>query len=361
MVFRPAGWADVAAGPGMAPGYPGVLANSVEASGLEFVWSTVHLSRAHAFRISAVLLDSRNRQESRLAETIRSGGEAMSEQFEFKLIGAEANSGEIDSTSLINLLSGLEDVASAIGRQLTDAGRQGRLPRKTVELTRLVVSLKPGSTILEFRRASNPNALSFDSADELTFDDRFEEVLEAITKNELPPWSDGLVVKSSRSLVGALRSVAPKIEFKVGGRTRAVVDTNSLTPTGWAASEDTLGVDAVKFTGILFAVNLKTHRLQLRDDEGNEVSLPNVRNDSALVRYLNSKVTAKGLAEFGADGSVTRIVDAIVEPAQSVDDIVGTVPIATARALVEQNPMPEFGGLELTDAEAEAFFDAIGS
>lgn len=285
----------------------------------------------------------------------------MSEQFEFRLVGAEADSGEIDSTSLISLLSGLQDVASAIGRQITDAGRHGRLPRKTAELTKLVVSLKPGSTILEFRRASDPNALSFDSADELSFDDRFEEILEGISKNELPHWSDSLVAKSSRNLVGALRSVAPRYEFKAGGRTRAIVDTASLTPTDWGVSEDTFGVDAVEFTGTLFAVNLKTHRLQVRDDVGNEVALPDVQNDSDLGRYLNSKVTAKGLAEFGADGSVNRIVDAIVMPAVSINDIIGTVPITTAGALVEQNHRPEFGDLELTDSEAEAFFDAIGN
>ena len=114
------------------------------------------------------------------------------------------------------------------------------------------------------------------------------------------------------------------------------------------------------FVGRLYAVNLKTHRLQVQDDVGTRVGLPDVPNDGEVGRLLGAYVTVTGTPELDTRGRLTHIHDATIEAA--ADPLAGDVVpgVVSLEAILASAPGIEPGGIELTEAESDAFFEAMG-
>ncbi|MBX3193857.1 MAG: hypothetical protein KF727_01995 [Microbacteriaceae bacterium] len=285
----------------------------------------------------------------------------MATQFEFRLIDADAPEGELEADHLIAIVQSLKDVATKLGRAETEADAVGRPPKRTQRVARLTIGLAPGSTKVLVRRADDEDSLDFDLEEEKTFDEKFQAVVESIALNERPSWVTDTLAIAVGDLRGALEKAAPKVEFKVSGQvTRSFKTADTLRET-WK-SADTAGTpEAVTFVGRLRAVNLDTHRLQVTDDVGNKIALPNVTDDTEVGRLLGGYVSVVGAPERDAKGRLALIHDAVIEAAAPVPGTAGVRGVVPVDQILASAPGPKLGGIPgLTDEEAASFFEAIG-
>ena len=125
--------------------------------------------------------------------------------------------------------------------------------------------------------------------------------------------------------------------------------------------DSTSSPDSITFAGKLYAVNLKTHRLEVQDDVGHQVALPKVSNDAEVSRLIGRYVTVTGTPELDTQGRLIRLHAAAVVAAP--DPLGGSVVPAAVSLdeILASAPGVEPGGIEgLTDAEFDSFFEAMG-
>lgn len=288
----------------------------------------------------------------------------MATQFEFRLIDGNAPEGELEADQLIAIVQGLKEVATKLGRAETDAEAVGRPSKRTQRVARLSIGLAPGSTKVLVRRAEiDAGALPIELDEERAFDEKFQAIVESIAIDERPGWVTDTLALAAGKLRAALEDAAPTVEFRAGEQVRSTFKTTDTHKETWHATGLQPEVETVAFVGRLRAVNLDTHRLQVTDDVGNRVALPNVVNDAAVGRLLGDYVTVVGTPERDSKGRLSQIHEAIVEAAPVLPAGVGlgvTEPISL-EDLAANAPGPSFGGIHgLTDDEADAFLDALG-
>lgn len=285
----------------------------------------------------------------------------MSTQFEFHLRGAAAPDGELRADHLVALVQSLAEVASKIGRVETDAERLGRAPRRVKRVATLSIGLAPGSTRVLARRAgAGEDALDFDLADEEAFDRSFAALVESIAVDRRPDWVGDSLSLAAADLTAALRQAATEVDFKVDGQVRAAFRTIDTRRETWQVAPGA-GEEEVTFIGQLFAVNLHTHRLQVQDDVGHSIALPKVTNDTTVGHLVGSLVSVAGTPEYDAHGRLVQIHRATVTaapPAFADADPPGSLSV---EQILAGAPGAQAGAIEgLTDAEADAFFAAVG-
>lgn len=284
----------------------------------------------------------------------------MSAEFEFHLKGANAPEGQLDADHLLAIVSSLKEVATKIGRAETDAEAVGRPPARVQRVAGLLIGLAPGTTTVLARRVgAGDGALDFDLPDEQAFDDRFQALVESIADDDRPSWvSDSLSI-AAEGLAGALQQAAREVEFKVSGQRRRSFRSVDIHRETWhvAPSQDRA---SVTFIGRLYAANLNTHRLQVQDDVGNQVGLPDVANDAQIGNLLGSHVIVSGSPQVDIEGRLTHIHGATIEPAPSLGEgfqVHEAVPLDEILASAP-GPDPD-GGIELTDDEWDDFWTAL--
>ncbi|MDN5792877.1 MAG: hypothetical protein L0H22_07450 [Brevibacterium aurantiacum] len=286
----------------------------------------------------------------------------MATQFEFRLIGVNAPEGELEADQLIAIVQSLKEVATKLGRAETDAEAVGRPSKRTQRVARLSIGLAPGSTKVLVRRAGE-DALPIELDEERAFDERFQAIVESIAVDERPDWVTDTLAISAGKLRAALEDAAPKVEFRAGEHVRKTFRTTETHRETWNAVDFEPLTQQLAFVGRLRAVNLDTHRLQVTDDVGNKVALPNVVNDAAVGRLLGDYVTVVGTPERDSKGRLAQIHEAVIEAASSLPPGVG-IGIPESMSLDEISASaagPQFGGIQgLTDYEADAFLDALG-
>jgi hypothetical protein len=286
---------------------------------------------------------------------------AMTAQFEFHLRGADAPEGTLDADHLVSIVTSLREVATRIGRVETDAESTGRAPGRVQRVARLWIGLAPGSTTVLARRVGGGDgALEIDLADEQSFDERFQELVESIAEDRRPPWVGDSLSRAAEGLTGALQQAAPDVEFRVDGQSRRQFKTGNVHRETWRVVT-TRPAEALTFVGRLYAVNLKTHRLEVQDDVGHQVALPRVSNDTEVARLIDSYVVVTGSPEHEANGRLTRMHDVTIEAAPdplggndarrvvSLDEI-----LASAPGLDLDSP-----GIGLTPEESESFWAVL--
>lgn len=286
----------------------------------------------------------------------------MATQFEFRLIGADAPDGKLDADQLLAIVKSLKDTATRLGRVETDAAATGRPSKQLERVATLRIGMEKGSTRIIVERSVDESALGFDLHDEALVDIRFQELVEGIGRDERPDWVTDSQASAAAELVAALRRAAPEIEFTVGGSVRSVFKTMETHPETWrSAALVPPAHDTVTVAGRLEKVDLKSHDFRIRDDVGNAYSLPRVVDDVSASRLIGSYVSVTGVGERDARGRLAMIR----EP-----DIVGLpdplhgsriVQSVTVEEVLARASGLEPGGIpDLTDAEADAFFEAIG-
>lgn len=285
----------------------------------------------------------------------------MSTQFEFHLKGVDAPDGELRADHLLALVQSLVEVASKIGRVETDAERVGRAPRRVKRVATLSVGLAPGSTRVLARRAgAGSDALDFDLADEEAFDQTFAALVESIALDERPAWVGDSLALAAADLTAALQQCASEVEFKVGGDARTTFRTTETRRETWHVTTGT-GEGEIQFVGQLFAVNLHTHRLQVQDDVGHSVRLPKVSNDATVGHLIGSRVSVVGTPEFDNQGRLVQIHRATLTAAPAALGDSGVAASLSVEQILASAPGADPGALDgLTDAEADAFFEAMG-
>lgn len=288
----------------------------------------------------------------------------MATQFEFRLIDGDSPDGELEADQLIAIVQGLKEVATKLGRAETDAEPVGRPSKRTQHVARLTIGLAPGSTKVLVRRADvDEDALPIEVAEETGFDERFQAIVESIADDERPAWVTDTLAVAAGNLRTALESAAPTVEFTAGDRASKTFQTKETHRETWRAAEAPPPSESITFVGRLRVVNLDTHRLQVTDDVGNKVALPNVTNDAVVGRLLGGYVEVVGTPERDAKGKLSQLHDVVIQAARPLADCItlgAREPVSLADILASA-PGPELGGVPgLTEEEAESFMKAIG-
>jgi hypothetical protein len=308
--------------------------------------------------VTGRLAASKNRPAVRVGRRLEEVS-GMSAQFEFHLRGANAPEGELDADHLVAIVTSLKDVATNIGRAETDAEPVGRAPKRVHRVAKLLIGLAPGTTTVLARRiGAGDGALDFELSDERAFDERFAHLVDSIALDQRPGWVSDSLAHAAADLAVALQQAAPEVEFKVSGQARRTFNTANVHRETWRVAAPS-HLDTVTFVGRLFAVNLKTHRLQVQDDVGTQVALPDVLNDADAGRLLGVRVAVTGTPELDRRGRLTHIHDATIEAAPdpfagaAVRNVVGLGEILRSAPGPDPND-----GIELTDAEFASFLEA---
>ncbi|MDM4762161.1 hypothetical protein QT381_03970 [Galbitalea sp. SE-J8] len=285
----------------------------------------------------------------------------MATQFEFRLIDGEAPEGELEADQLIAIVQSLKEVATKLGRAETDAEPVGRPSKRTQRVAKLSIGLAPGSTKLLVRRADDEDALAFDLDEEKSFDEKFQAIVESIAVDERPEWVTDTLAVAAGELRSALEKAAPTVEFKVGGQARRTFKTSETRRETWKAVDVEPEADSVTFVGRLRAVNLDTHRLQVTDDVGNRVALPNVANDVQVGHLIGGYVEVVGAPERDPKGKLAQIHEAVIQAAAPIPGAFGVREVVSLEDILASAPGPVLGGIPgLTDDEAESYVKAIG-
>ncbi len=285
----------------------------------------------------------------------------MVKRFELHLGGMNAPEGLIDADRLIDIVKALQAVAIGLGRIATESQARGRPSRNLDRVAGLRIGLEKGSTTIIAERDLAQTALDVDLPDEEEVDLRFAELIEGIGADIRPAWVTDSVARKAGDLVGALQRAAPRVEFKVGGVSTSRFQTRAIHRETWGSAHPPVRGGTIAFTGRLFAVNLNTHRLQVQDDAGYQIGLPNVLNDTEVGKLVGLYVTVSGAPEVDVSGKLTRIANASVSLAADPLDGKQIRPGTPLEEILNGAPGPTPGGLAgLTDAEIDAFAKALG-
>lgn len=286
------------------------------------------------------------------------GAITMTTQFDFHLLGAEAPAGELDADALLALVGSLKEVATKIARVETDADEQGRIPKRTSQVSRLTIGLGKGSTVVHMHRSGVIGGLDFSVPEEQAFDERFSSLVRSLADEFRPEWVSDSLAAATRNLAAALRSAAPAVEFKADGGEVCEFKTSEVDLSVWGA---VLSVrpESMHFTGRLYAANRNTHRYSLEDAVGHQISLPRVEDDAELGQLLDKTVVATGAPQFGRDGQVSSLEDAVVVAVADDLDLSGVDSVVGAEEILASAPGPDFdGGIALSEEEANAYLEA---
>jgi hypothetical protein len=285
----------------------------------------------------------------------------MTTQFEFRLVDGPAPAGELEADQLIAIAQSLKELATKLSRAETEAEAVGRPSTRTRSVAKLTIGLAPGSTRVLVRRAAADDALPFDLEEERVFDEKFEAIVGSIALDERPAWVTDTLAIAAGELRAALEKAAPKVQFVVAGRLSSEFLTAKTHRETWRPALSDHAPDSVTFVGRLRAVNLDTQRLQVTDDSGNKVALPNVVNAGSVGTLIGSYVAVVGTPDLDSKGRLAQIHDATIERAAPLPAAVGVREPVSLDAILESAPGPDPGGLPgLTAQEAEAFLQAIG-
>jgi hypothetical protein len=285
----------------------------------------------------------------------------MTTQFEFRLIGADTPKGQIDVDDAVAILQKLQELATKIGRVETGAEQRGRPGKKVERVARLrLVGLKEGSTVIQVERVSDEGTLEFDLEHEQGFDAVFSEIIQAIGSDERPEGISDSIAETAGDLVAVLRKAAPEVEFGTSGVARRKFKTAETHRETWLPTRENAAHEPVTVVGRLYAVNLKSHRLQIQDDVGNEFALPKVHNDDEVGHLLGRYVSVTGTPERDLRGRVTQVHGAVITAAPQLGADAGVREAVSLDEILAAAPGPISGGIPgLTEEEADAFYEAL--
>lgn len=285
----------------------------------------------------------------------------MTTQFQFRLIGAETPQGQIDVDDAVAILQKLQELATKVGRVETGAEQRGRPAKKVERIAKLrLVGLKASSTVIEVQRVEDEETLTFDLEHEQGFDARFAEIIEAIGADTRLAAISDTIAETAADLVTALQKAAPEIEFRAAGVLRRSFKTAETHRETWLRALTEAPLRSMTIVGRLYAVNLKSHRLQVQDDIGNEFALPKVENDAAIGHLVGTYVKVTGTPEQDSRGRLSEIHGAVIEAAPQIAAGPGVRDVVSLDEILAAAPGPVAGGIPgLTEDEANAFFEAL--
>lgn len=242
--------------------------------------------------------------------------------YSLRLEGLEVPEGEISMRDISQIGSALQLVATRIARQIAGQEGSGRSLATFEKMSELrLVSLSPGSTVLELRLGDD-ETLALEDAEEHLIAERFEETFSAIAHNSPPTWANSQTlqaigkVASSVNIAGATRATTSR---GVGPTAEIVqkIDVRDLDVSVWNI-RTTPETEQVSMTGFLDKVDLRARKFRVRDDVGHDVMLDDVVDVIGAAQLIGTRVIARGVAEH--DGArLLRIVEPTLEPEELPD------------------------------------------
>jgi hypothetical protein len=292
--------------------------------------------------------------EERKKEVVR----IMANQFELRLLGADAPDGEVSLTTLANLAATLQELNRRIGRDLLASSSAGRTPEVVASLTDMrLAGLTAGSTRLHFARGRS-DELDLDLEVDAEIDSRFWQIVGGIATNVRPGWVTDPIADSAKKFGAALAESAPQVELRKFGEEPIKVVAATLNTDVWQEDTATTARSEVVYTGRLEAVDLRSGRFRIVDDVGNRLTLEQVSDPQTVAYLINHRVRAMGVGTLDSTGRLKRIdspsLGAQVFPASWTE----YKPADLSAEL--SKPGPTFGGgADLTDAEYDEFIATI--
>lgn len=285
----------------------------------------------------------------------------MPRTVELRLVGAPLPAGQIAVTDLAAIGSALQELTTRIGREVLGASGPGRTKRFMEELSSLrLQQLTSGSTVLSFVKEPLEK-LDVDLPQIREADNRFWEIMRAVSENHRPPWVPDGIAQSAAKLISALKNAAPVAILGDASDIEVQIDCAEVRAEMWVREFSLLNgvADAV---GLLEKIDLRSHDFRVRDDIGQAVELKHVLNDANAARLVGHWVIAHGEGTVDASGRVVSLsnvtIESVVDPA--VAYLGGEV--AKLDEILASAPGPDFGGgIALTDEEFDDFLRASHS
>lgn len=285
---------------------------------------------------------------------------AMTKKFELRLIGADAPDGQLDATDLIAIISSLQEIALRLGRPATDSAERGRPSQLLDGASRLRVGLAPGSTRILFERRTTDDALPFDMDYEQRVDEAFAGIIDGVANDDRESWVTDTVADAAADLVASLWRAAPEVEFSVDKVVRKRFKTVEMHRDTWRHLAPEMSDQTVVLIGRLEKVDIGRHDFRIRDAVGHEFKIPKVQDDQSVMHLIGNYVSATGLPERDAKGTVTTLRGAKIELAPEPFSGAGIPVPADLESILASAPGPALGGIDdLTDDEIDAFYEAL--
>ncbi|MEI5583945.1 MULTISPECIES: hypothetical protein [unclassified Agromyces] len=280
--------------------------------------------------------------------------------YELAVQGMPVPDGQIPFAELGALATSIQDLVLRIGRQLDERSGAGRTPLSLGRATEVrLVALREGSTLLDFE-IGDPDTIDLPDETHALLAERFEEIVQHVQINEPPPWTDHLVGEAAGRVVASLRSLgASSVTLSRTAAERvpvASLEPLALDPAVWAIEPPALSeatLVQVQASGVLEAVDLRSHRFRVRDDTGRGIALENVADAEEVARLVGSRVIAHGAAHRDARGMLAKIEGASIVPQGDVS-VSDDLPLVRGR----YGPIEPAG---LSDDELDAFLRDIRS
>ncbi|MDP9443829.1 MAG: hypothetical protein M3P83_05570 [Actinomycetota bacterium] len=284
-----------------------------------------------------------------------------SDNLELHLVGSATPDGEIRARDLAVLADALQELRLRIGRDLINKAGPGRTRQYMDELTEIrLAAIASGSTVLTFAQGPT-DKLDGMLVEERQLEQRFRDVVEAISRDERPDWATDLIAESAAKLVDGLKATAPRAIMRCGAGSDVTFETSRIHRETWTTGRVQTD-EFVTAKGRLERVDLRTHEFRVRDDVGNAVDLLHVVGDTVAAKLVGQWVAATGRATLNRAGRLVALQDARVE---AVDD--PTAPyvdraVVSVETLVAGPPGPDpASAIDLDDEEFATFLAAARS
>jgi hypothetical protein len=285
----------------------------------------------------------------------------MIKEIELRLVDAPAPSGEIAVKDLAALATALQELTTRISREVINTPGPGRTKQFMEELSQLRLhAVEPGSTVLRFSKGPT-DKLDVDLPEQATADDRFWEIVQAMSDDSRPGWATDLIAESVGKLVNAIQAAAPTVVLASPSRADVRIVSSAVHVETWTPVRVQPG-GVMTATGRLEKVDLRSHEFRVRDDVDQTVDLKHVQSDTTAAQLVGQWVVARGEAVLHESGRLVMLDNASISrvddpAAEHMDRSVTTLDEMLASA-----PGPDIdGGIDLTDDEFQAFLEAARS
>lgn len=282
----------------------------------------------------------------------------MITELELRLNGAPSPDGEIRLRDLAAITAALQEMSLRIGRDSIDAAGPGRTKQFMEELTELRLrSVTTGSTRLVLSKGP-VDKLNVTLREHQLVDDRFWDLINAVSEDQRPEWVTDLIAESVSKFVSALRSAAPQMVVSTVDRSQVVIRAEEIRSETWVGRRTQM-TRVLTAAGRLEKVDLHSHEFRVRDDAGNAVELKHVADDHAAARLVGTWVVARGPGVLDRSGRLISIEAATVEAAEDpASGYTVRAPVSLASILASAPGPDAAGAVDLNDDEFATFLAA---